>query len=58
MRNELLADILKKRETFADLVNAERKRAKEEAQRINDEAKLRAAVDVFRRKASERRPAR
>lgn len=52
VRNELLADILKKRETYADLVNAKKKRAKEEAQR-NDEARLRAAVDAFRRKASE-----
>lgn len=52
VRNELLAEILKKRETYADIVNAEKKRQKEEAQR-NDEAKLRAAVDIFRRKASE-----
>lgn len=52
VRNELLANILKMRETYADLVNAEKKRVKEESQR-EDEAKLRAAVDAFRRKASE-----
>jgi hypothetical protein len=52
VRNELLADILKKREIYADLVNAEKNNAKKDAQR-NDEAKLRAAVDVFRMKASE-----
>lgn len=52
VRNELLAEILKKRETFTDIVNADKKRLKEESQR-NDEAKLRAAVDGFRKKASE-----
>lgn len=52
VRNELLSDILRRRDLYADLVNAEKKRRKEEAQR-NDEAKLRAAVDAFRRKASE-----
>lgn len=52
VRNELLAGILRKREMFTDLVNAEKKRLKEEAQR-NDEAKLRAAVDNFRKRASE-----
>lgn len=52
VRGELLADILKRRETYTDIVNADKKKQKEEAQR-NDEAKLRAAVDAFRRKASE-----
>lgn len=52
VRNELLAEILKKREAFTDIVNAGKKRQKEEAQR-NDEAKLRLSVDAFRKKASE-----
>lgn len=52
VRNELLAEILKKREIYTDIVNAERKKKKEEAQR-NDEAKLRASVDAFRKKATE-----
>jgi hypothetical protein len=52
VRGELLADILKRRETYTDIVNVEKKKQKEEVQR-SDEAKLRAAVDTFRRKASE-----
>ncbi|BDV42144.1 hypothetical protein GURASL_10670 [Geotalea uraniireducens] len=52
VRNELLAEILRKRKTYTDIVNADKKRLKEEAQR-NDEAKLRAAVDGFRKNASE-----
>ncbi|RDS82242.1 ATP-binding protein [Dyella monticola] len=52
VRNELLAEILKKREAFTDIVNAGKKLQKEEAQR-NDEAKLRLSVDAFRKKASE-----
>lgn len=52
VRTELLAEILRKREMYTDIVNAEKKRQKEEAQK-NDEAKLRLAVDVFRKKASE-----
>lgn len=52
VRSELLAEILKKRETYTDIVNAEKKRQKEEAQK-NNEAKLRLAVDAFRKKASE-----
>lgn len=52
VRSELLAEILRKRETFTDILNAEKKRQKEAAQR-DDEAKLRASVDVFRKKASE-----
>lgn len=52
VRKELLADILKKREIYTDLVNADRKRKKEDEQKDN-ERKLRANVDSFRRKASE-----
>lgn len=52
VRSELLADILKRRETYTDIVNADKKKQKEAAQR-SDEAKLRASVDAFRRKASE-----
>lgn len=52
VRNELLAEILRRREIFTDIVNAEKKQQKEEAQK-DDEAKLRASVDNFRRKASE-----
>lgn len=52
VRTELLAETLKRRETYTDIANAEKKKQKEDAQR-NDEAKLRAAVDTFRRKASE-----
>lgn len=52
VRGELLADILKRRETYTDIVNADKKKQKAEAQKDN-EAKLRAAVDAFRRKASE-----
>lgn len=52
VRNKLLAEILKKRESYADMINAERKRQKIELQK-NDEAKLRSAIDYFRKKASE-----
>lgn len=52
VRNELLADILKRRETYTDIVNAERKKKKEDEQK-DKEAALRASVDAFRRKASE-----
>lgn len=52
VRSELLADILKRRETFADITNAEKKKKKEDEQK-NLEANLRASVDAFRRKASE-----
>jgi hypothetical protein len=52
VRSELLADILKKRETYTDIVNAEKKREKDTAQR-DDEEKLRRSVDTFRMKASE-----
>lgn len=52
VRDELLAEILRKREIYTDIVNAQKKKKKEEEQR-NKEAELRASVDVFRRKASE-----
>lgn len=52
VRNELLADVLKKRELYADIVNAEKKRQKEAAQR-DDEERLRQSVNAFRKKASE-----
>ena len=52
VRKELLADILRRRETYTDLVNAEKKKQKEKAQR-DAEARLRASVDAFRKKASE-----
>ena len=52
VRKELLADILRRREAYTDLVNAEKKKQKEKAQR-DAEARLRASVDAFRKKASE-----
>jgi hypothetical protein len=52
VRNELLADVLKKRELYADLVNAEKKKQKEANQR-QDEEKLRRSVNEFRKKASQ-----
>lgn len=52
VRKELLADILKRRETYTDLANAKKKKEKEKAQK-EAEAKLRASVDGFRNKASE-----
>jgi len=52
VRNELLAEILKKRKTYTDIGNAEKRNLKEEEQR-NNEAKLRMEVDAFRKKTSE-----
>lgn len=52
VRNELLADILRKRELFTDVSKAKKKREKEENQRSN-EGRLRQAVETFRKKASE-----
>jgi len=52
VRDELLADILKRRELFADLKNARRKEAKEESL-SRDEEKLKQAFDDFRKKTSE-----
>ncbi|MDX1329957.1 MAG: ATP-binding protein, partial [Burkholderiaceae bacterium] len=52
VRNELLSEILKMRELFADLTNAEKKRLKDEDQK-DDEQKLRQSVDAFRKKTSE-----
>lgn len=53
VRKELLADILRRRELYTDLANAERKRIKENAQRDN-ERKLREQVDAYRNHASAR----
>lgn len=52
VRNELLADILRKRELFTDLSKANKKREKEADQR-NHEERLKQAVEAFRKKASE-----
>lgn len=52
VRNDLLLHILQRRETYADLANAEKKRTKEMDQRDN-EAKLKVAMDAFRKKVSE-----
>jgi hypothetical protein len=52
VRKELLADILRKREIFADLGKAKKKLQKQDALK-EDEEKLRRAVDAFRKKASE-----
>jgi hypothetical protein len=51
VRNELLAEVLRRRETYTDLVNFEKKKQKEKVQR-EAEARLRASVDAFRKKAS------
>lgn len=51
VRNELLADILKKRELFTDLSKRVKKIKQEETQK-EDEARLKQAVDTFRRRAS------
>jgi len=52
VRNDLLAEILKTRETFTDLGKAKKKLLKEASQRL-DEERLRQAINDFRRKASE-----
>lgn len=52
VRKDLLAEILRKRETFADLGKAKKKQEKLDALK-EDEAKLRRVVDTFRRRASE-----
>lgn len=52
VRSELLADVLKKREIFTDIVNAEKKRKKAEEQKANED-RLKKSVDEFRKKASE-----
>jgi hypothetical protein len=51
VRRDLLADILRRRDTFTDLRNAEKKLKKEEKQR-QDEENLKIAFDDFRGKAS------
>jgi hypothetical protein len=52
VRNGLLGEILRMRETFTALVNAKKKKQKEEELK-NDEQKLKKAIDNFRKKASE-----
>lgn len=52
VRENLLAEILRKRDLFADLGKAKKKKRKEDEQRINEE-KLRRKVDAFRKNASE-----
>ena len=51
VRSELLADILRRRDTFTDLRNVEKKRVKEEKQKENEE-KLKKAFNIFGSKAS------
>ncbi|MYB88504.1 MAG: ATP-binding protein [Proteobacteria bacterium] len=52
VREDLLAEILRKREIFTDIGKARKKQQKEDAQKENEE-KLRRNVDAFRKKASE-----
>ena len=52
VRKELLVEILRMRELFTDLKGKKKKVAKETEQ-LKDEARLREAVDTFRRHASE-----
>jgi hypothetical protein len=52
VRTELLADILKKREQFTDLKNANKKQQKLDELK-DEEEKLKQAVNAFRKKTSE-----
>ncbi|MBX9913628.1 MAG: ATP-binding protein [Pseudomonadaceae bacterium] len=52
VRNYLLAEILKRREIFADIGNAKKKQQKLDEQKNNEEM-LRRNVNTFRKKASE-----
>ena len=52
VRKELLAEILKKRESFTDIGKAKKKQEKQDEQKDNEQ-KLRRDVDLFRKKASE-----
>jgi hypothetical protein len=52
IRDELLGDVLRKRELFTDLGKKKKKQATEEEQKRNEE-KLKQSIDTFRRKASE-----
>lgn len=52
VREDLLAEILRKREIFADLGKAKKKQQKQDEQKDN-ERKLKLDVDTFRKKASE-----
>lgn len=51
VRRELLADVLRRRDTFTDLRNVEKKRVKEEKQKA-DEVRLKKAFNSFGSKAS------
>jgi hypothetical protein len=53
VRKELLAEILRQRELYTDLVNTEKKKLKEGLQRENEQ-KLREQMDNFRNQASQR----
>lgn len=52
VRKELLAEILRKRDLYADLRNKDKKKRKQESQK-GDEAKLREEFDGFRGKTSQ-----
>lgn len=52
VRNELLAEILKKREIFTDIGKVKKKLQKQDEQKEHEE-KLRRNVNIFRKKASE-----
>jgi hypothetical protein len=51
VRGDLLADILRRRDTFTDLRNAKKKHVKEEKQK-EDEERLKKAFNIFGSKAS------
>lgn len=51
VRRDLLADILRRRDTFTDLRNSEKKRMKEEKQK-GDEERLKKAFNLFGSRAS------
>lgn len=53
IRDELLGDILRKRELYTDLKNKQKKQATEDEQKKNEE-KLKKNVDTFRRSVSEK----
>lgn len=52
VREDLLSDILKKRDVFTDIKNAQKKRDSEDSLK-KDEEKLKRAFDDFRKKTSE-----
>ncbi|HXH74054.1 MAG TPA: ATP-binding protein [Bacteriovoracaceae bacterium] len=53
IRDELLGDVLRKRELYTDLKNKQKKQATEDDQKKNEE-KLKKNVDTFRRSVSEK----